>query len=227
MASAHPVLGLLGMSVIQGDDTVNRVDRVRIVLLTAASVAISWTQAQQASAQQTSFSKAVVAADHTAASEAGARILREGGNVVDAAVATSFALSVVRPASCGIGGGGFMVIWDAEQQKAVALDYRERAPAGATATALQDYDKSPEPPSVRGGKAVGVPGNVAGLCYAARKYGTMPIARLVQPAIDLCKNGVPIDQHDQEVQASTLSKLKSHVGYEDRFKLLKKEKKTN
>ena len=222
MASAHPVLGLLGMSVIQGDDTVNRVDRVRIVLLTAASVAISWTQAQQASAQQTSFSKAVVAADHTAASEAGARILREGGNVVDAAVATSFALSVVRPASCGIGGGGFMVIWDADQQKAVALDYRERAPAGATATALQDYDKSPEPPSVRGGKAVGVPGNVAGLCYAARKYGTMPIARLVQPAIDLCKNGVPIDQHDQEVQASTLSKLKSHAGYEDRFKLLKK-----
>ncbi|RLS73109.1 MAG: gamma-glutamyltransferase [Planctomycetota bacterium] len=222
MASAHPVLGLLGMSVIQGDDTVNRVDRVRIVFLTAASVAISWTQAQQASAQQTSFSKAVVAADHTAASEAGARILREGGNVVDAAVATSFALSVVRPASCGIGGGGFMVIWDADQQKAVALDYRERAPAGATATALQDYDKSPEPPSVRGGKAVGVPGNVAGLCYAARKYGTMPIARLVQPAIDLCKNGVPIDQHDQEVQATTLNKLKSHAGYEERFKLLKK-----
>lgn len=222
MAYAHPVQGLLGMSVIQGDDTVNRVDRVRIVLLAAASVAISWNQVQQASAQQTSFSRAVVAADHTAASEAGARILREGGNVVDAAVATSFALSVVRPASCGIGGGGFMVIWDADQQKAVALDYRERAPAGATATALQDDDKSPEPPSVRGGKAVGVPGNVAGLCYAARKYGTMPIARLVQPAIDLCKNGVPIDQHDQEVQATTLNKLKSHAGYEDRFKLLKK-----
>ena len=220
--SAHHVQGLLGTSVIQGDDTVNAVDRVRIVLLAAASFAIIWNQAQQTSAQQTSFSRAVVAADHVAASEAGARILREGGNVVDAAVATSFALSVVRPASCGIGGGGFMVIWDADQQKAVALDYRERAPAGATATALQDDDTSPEPPSVRGGKAVGVPGNVAGLCYAARKYGTMPIARLVQPAIDLCKNGVPIDQHDQEVQATTLNKLKSHAGYEERFKLLKK-----
>ena len=220
--SAHHAQGLLGTSVIQGDDTVNTVNRVRIVFLLAASFAIIRNQAQQASAQQTSFSRAVVAADHPAASEAGTRILREGGNVVDAAVATSFALSVVRPASCGMGGGGFMVIWDADQQKAVALDYRERAPAGATAAALQDDDKSPEPPSVRGGKAVGVPGNVAGLCYAAKKYGTVPIARLVQPAIDLCKNGVPIDQHDQEVQASTLSKLKSHAGYEDRFKLLKK-----
>jgi gamma-glutamyltranspeptidase/glutathione hydrolase len=220
--SAHHAQDLLGTSVTEGDDTVNAVNRVRIVLLAAASFAIIRNQAQQASAQQTSFSRAVVAADHPAASEAGTRILREGGNVVDAAVATSFALSVVRPASCGMGGGGFMVIWDADQQKAVALDYRERAPAGATATALQDDDKSPEPPSVRGGKAVGVPGNVAGLCYAAKKYGTMPIARLVQPAIDLCKNGVPIDQHDQEVQASTLSKLKSHAGYEDRFKLLKK-----
>jgi gamma-glutamyltranspeptidase/glutathione hydrolase len=220
--SAHHAQDLLGTSVTEGDDTVNAVNRVRIVLLAAASFAIIRNQAQQASAQQTSFSRAVVAADHPAASEAGTRILREGGNVVDAAVATSFALSVVRPASCGMGGGGFMVIWDADQQKAVALDYRERAPAGATATALQDDDKSPEPPSVRGGKAVGVPGNVAGLCYAAKKYGTMPITRLVQPAIDLCKDGVPIDQHDQEVQASTLSKLKSHAGYEDRFKLLKK-----
>ena len=220
--SAHHAQDLLGTSVTEGDDTVNAVNRVRIVLLAAASFAIIRNQAQQASAQQTSFSRAVVAADHPAASEAGTRILREGGNVVDAAVATSFALSVVRPASCGMGGGGFMVIWDADQQKAVALDYRERAPAGATATALQDDDKSPEPPSVRGGKAVGVPGNVAGLCYAAKKYGTMPITRLVQPAIDLCKDGVPIDQHDQEVQASTLSKLKLHAGYEDRFKLLKK-----
>ena len=220
-AFAIQTQSLSSTSVIQGDNTVNRFGPVKLFLLAAASFALCLDQAQQAAAQQTSFSRAVVAADHVAASDAGARILREGGNVVDAAVATSFALSVVRPASCGIGGGGFMVIWDADQQKAVALDYRERAPAGATAAALQDDDTSPEPPSVRGGKAVGVPGNVAGLCYAAEKYGTMPIARLVQPAIDLCKNGVPIDQHDQEVQASTLSKLKSHAGYEDRFRLLK------
>ena len=207
---------------IQGDVAVNPADRLTCVLFATTFLVLSSYRTQYVSAQQPSFSRSVVAADHVAASEAGARILREGGNVVDAAVATSFALSVVRPASCGLGGGGFMVIWDADQRKAMALDYRERAPAAATAAALENSKSYPEPPSVRGGKAVGVPGNVAGLCYAAEKYGTMPIARLVQPAIDLCKNGVLIDEHDQDVQASTLSKLRSHAGYEDRFKLLKR-----
>ncbi len=199
----------------------NPADHLKRILFATTLLVLSSYRTQDASAQQPPFSRAVVAADHVAASEAGARILREGGNVVDAAVATSFALSVVRPASCGIGGGGFMVVWDADQRKAMALDYRERAPAAATAAALENNNAYPEPPSVRGGKAVGVPGNVAGLCYAAEKYGTMPIARLVQPAIDLCRNGVPIDEHDQEVQASTLSKLKSYHGYDVRFKLLK------
>lgn len=166
-----------------------------------------------------SFSNGVVAADHPVASEAGAKILRQGGNVVDAAVATSFVLSVVRPASCGIGGGGFMVIWNAKEQKSVALDYRERSPASATRDLFggtADAGLS-EPRSVRGGLAAGVPGTVAGLCYAVEKYGTLPIATLVQPAIDLCRDGVEIDPHDQEVQASTLFKLAQHSGYRTRF----------
>jgi len=178
--------------------------------------------ADEATSNASIYQHGVVAADHAAASEAGAKILREGGNVVDAAVATSFALSVVRPASCGIGGGGFMVIWDAEKQKAVALDYRERAPADASA---KDYGDAAdaghdEPVSVRGGMAVGVPGTVAGLCYAAEKYGTLPLARLLQPAIDLCRDGVEIDAHDIEVQASTLQKIRTHRGYDSRFALL-------
>ncbi len=174
-----------------------------------------------ATAQEIRFQHAVVAADHPEASEAGAKILRQGGNVVDAAVATSFALSVVRPASCGIGGGGFMVIWDTNLQQSVAIDYRERAPQAVTTKMFEDGSPD-EPRSVRGGLAAGVPGNVAGLCYAAEKYGTLPIATLVQPAIDLCRNGVEIDVHDQDVQASTLEKLKKHKDYEVRFSLLRK-----
>ncbi len=190
---------------------------VTLSLVFAVTQCVVADEFQKAKAHE--YQHGVVAADHSAASEAGAKILREGGNVVDAAVATSFALSVVRPASCGIGGGGFMVIWDSKKQKAVAIDYRERAPADASA---KDYGDAAdaghdEPVSVRGGMAVGVPGTVAGLCYAAEKYGTLPIAQLVQPAIDLCRNGVEIDAHDIEVQASTLQKIRTHKGYESRF----------
>lgn len=175
-----------------------------------------------AGAQEESFQRGVVAADHAAASEAGARILRQGGNVVDAAVATSFALSVVRPASCGIGGGGFMIIRDSKKQQAVAIDYRERAPAKAGSELFgRTEDASlPEPRSVRGGLAAGIPGTVAGLCYAAEKYGTLPISTLLQPAIELCQEGVEIDEHDIEVQASTLEKIRKHPDYQTRFALL-------
>lgn len=170
-------------------------------------------------AQGPVFQRGVVAADHELASEAGARMLRQGGNVVDAAVATSFALSVVRPASCGIGGGGFMVIWDAKAGKSIALDYRERAPAAVNAAMFGgENDRiAPEPLSVRGGLASGIPGTVAGLCYAAEKYGSLPLATLLQPAIEYCRDGVPVDEHDIEVQSSTLQKLRKHPEYETRF----------
>lgn len=172
------------------------------------------------------YTRGVVAADHPAASEAGTAILRRGGNVVDAAVATSFALSVVRPASCGIGGGGFMVLWRSADQTAAAIDYRERAPAGATAEVYQQQQQkssaAAEPASVRGGLACGIPGTVAGLCLAAREFGSLPLPELLQPAIDLCERGVPVDAHDIEVQAQTLEKLRRIPGYEQRFATLLK-----
>lgn len=186
-----------------------------------------FSQSLQAAPQQEKdrrFTGGVVAADHPAASAAGARILREGGNVVDAAVATSFALSVVRPASCGIGGGGFMVIWDAEKKKAHALDYRERAPALATADRYGDSADAghAEPVSVRGGLASGIPGTVHGLSYALDTWGRLSLRQVLQPAIELCESGVLIDAHDREVQAGTLAKLRQHPDYRQRYSQLLK-----
>lgn len=168
------------------------------------------------------FRQGVVAADHAAASEAGAEMLRRGGNVVDAAVATSFALSVVRPASCGIGGGGYMVIWDEKSQKAIVIDYRERAPQWASPELYEGLEETThaEAANVRGGLACGIPGTVAGLCYAAETYGSLPLPVLLEPALRLCEEGVEIDAHDVEVQKSTLDKFEQFPGYRQRYEPL-------
>jgi gamma-glutamyltranspeptidase/glutathione hydrolase len=138
-----------------------------------------------------------VAADHPLASQAGVEILKKGGNVVDAAVAVGFAQSVLRPGSSGLGGGGFMVIWNAERGSATTLDYRERAPAAAT----RDLFTRPGPDgrvasSRNGGRAIGVPGHVAGLCYTLEKFGSMTLAEVLAPAIRLAETGVPLDEHE-------------------------------
>ena len=165
------------------------------------------------------YSNAVVATDHPAASQAGLQVLKQGGNVVDAAVASSFALSVARPASCGIGGGGFMVIWNAESQQATALDYRESAPAAATSNMFAAVN-GPESESVRGGRAIGIPGTVAGLCYAAEQYGTLPLATLLAPAIRLATDSIEIDEHDQAIQGRVLTTISSHSGYSEQYAAL-------
>lgn len=142
------------------------------------------------------FAGGAVAADHELASQAGAEMLARGGNAVDAAVATSFALSVVRPFSCGIGGGGFMVIKFCNDDKhgdvAIAINYREQAPAWATPDC---YTKLPEEskPSVYGPAAVATPGTVAGLLYAHEQFGSLPRSIVLAPAIRLAQNGFAVD----------------------------------
>jgi len=139
-----------------------------------------------------------VAADHELAERAGFSILEQGGNAVDAAVATSFALAVVRPESCGIGGGGFMVIHlvdnplTAEPKDVfdIAIDYRERAPGAITPTAFAEL---PSDASTVSGLAVAVPGTVAGLLEALEKYGSMPREVVLAPAIALARDGYAQD----------------------------------
>jgi len=167
-----------------------------------------------------SYEHAVVAADHEAASRAGIEILKKGGNVVDAAVATGFALAVVRPASSGLGGGGFMVFWDAKNQRAIALDYREKAPGRATRGMYvdpRDPKKIVPQASEHGALAVAVPGHVAGLCYALHEYGSLDLATVLEPALRLCREGVPIDRHDITVQKQVLQDFAAHAAYSDKF----------
>ncbi|QDT94667.1 gamma-glutamyltransferase [Gimesia aquarii] len=173
--------------------------------------------------QERVYQKAVVAADHPLASAAGIAILKAGGNVVDAAVATSFALSVLRPASCGLGGGGFMVIWDEKQQKSIVIDYRERAPAAATPDMyanLPGSDEQRKLASRQGPLAVAVPGTVAGLCYAVKQYGTLDLKTVIQPAILMARKGVPINDHMRSIQNTMLRRVKNGTLNPKRFQIL-------
>ena len=137
----------------------------------------------------------MVATEHELASKIGLAILQQGGNAVDAAVAVGFALAVVLPNAGNIGGGGFMMYHDAASQGQVALDFREMAPAGAHRDVYLD-----EAGNVIDGKslfthyAVGVPGTVAGLEHALKKWGTMPLHKVMQPAIDLAENGFAVSE---------------------------------
>src|SRR5690349_4585045 len=105
----------------------------------------------------------MVASDHRLASQAGVEMLQRGGNAVDAAAATSFALGVVNPASCGIGGGGFMLIHRGRQRRTLALDYRETAPALASRDMFVRQGRAVPELSRQGGLAVAVPGETAGV----------------------------------------------------------------
>ncbi len=137
----------------------------------------------------------MVVAQEGRAAQVGVEILKQGGNAVDAAVATGFALAVTYPRAGNIGGGGFMVIHRKDQARA-AIDYRETAPAAATPTMFLDTSGNPDPQKSRdSAMAIGVPGTVAGLVMAHEKFGSgrFTLAQLLAPAIALARDGVPVD----------------------------------
>jgi gamma-glutamyltranspeptidase/glutathione hydrolase len=139
---------------------------------------------------------AMVVSAHPLASRIGADILKKGGNAVDAAIATQFALAVAFPAAGNIGGGGFMVIRE-KDGSAAALDYREKAPALATTNMFLDAKgEFITDLSTEGHLASGVPGSVDGMITAHERYGTMPWKDLVQPAIDLALKGFPVTKRE-------------------------------
>jgi gamma-glutamyltranspeptidase/glutathione hydrolase len=137
----------------------------------------------------------MVASPHRLATDAGIAILKKGGNAVDAAVATAFAVSVTLPYSAGIGGGGFLLLHDGKRGIVRSLDFRERAPLAAHRDMFLAADGSVLPGgSIDGYLSVGVPGTVAGLYEVHRKYGSLPWKDVVEPAIRLAYDGFLVSE---------------------------------
>ena len=136
----------------------------------------------------------LVVSQERLASEVGAQILRQGGNAVDAAVATGFALAVTYPQAGNLGGGGFMLIHLAAEGRTLALDYREMAPRAAHRDMFLDADGAVDKRRARFSlQAAGVPGTVAGLIHAHGKYGALPLRDVMGPAMELADEGFVVD----------------------------------
>ncbi len=155
-----------------------------------------------ASTQPVHAQHGIVVSVHELASRAGVEIMQAGGNAIDAAVATGFALAVVHPAAGNIGGGGFMLVRMADG-KTHFLDYREKAPAAATRDMYLDAQGNViEGASEIGFKSIGVPGSVAGMVYAEKKWGKLTLKQVMAPALKLAREGYPLswaeagDLHD-------------------------------
>jgi gamma-glutamyltranspeptidase/glutathione hydrolase len=145
---------------------------------------------------------ALVTSVHELASRAGVEMLHSGGNAIDAAVATGFALAVVHPQAGNLGGGGFMLFRLADG-KTHFIDFREKAPAAATENMYLDAQgnvlpESDKKSSVVGYRAVGVPGSVAGLVYAEKQYGKLSLDKVIAPAIRLARDGFPLAYEDSQ-----------------------------
>jgi len=150
----------------------------------------------------------MVVSVHHLASDAGLEVLREGGNAVDAAVATGFALAVVHPSAGNLGGGGFLLL-RTHDGHTVFIDFREKAPLGATETMYQDEKGALIPDaSWLGYRSIATPGSVAGLAYAERRYGKLGLKRVMEPAIKLAREGLELSEDEaKELTDEDLAKF--------------------
>ncbi|NLH22871.1 MAG: gamma-glutamyltransferase, partial [Methanothrix sp.] len=179
---------------------------VAAVLLTSAVFGANPSNLYGRSARATN---GVVAAAKPEASQVGVDILKKGGNAVDAAIATAFALGVLEPNASGLGGGGFMIIKLVDMAEPVIIDFRECAPLKATPDMFK-YNARNQVignENAIGGKASGVPGEVAGLLYALERYGTMSRAEVIAPAIEWAEKGIPVSANLRQIMMDNYMKL--------------------
>ncbi|MEM6775744.1 MAG: gamma-glutamyltransferase, partial [Pseudomonadota bacterium] len=155
--------------------------------------------------------KGMVASRNALASEVGARVLREGGNAIDASAAVGFALAVTLPRAGNIGGGGFTLVHVAELNKTIALDFRETAPAAARQDLFFDDVGAVVPDETYrfSHRSSAVPGSVAGLAHLVENYGTMSLAEVLEPAIRLARDGIVVT-HDLASDLARSQRLKNN-----------------
>jgi len=170
----------------------------KLLILLAIVAPLGATAQNRAPFKPVHADRAMVVSVHELASEAGLQVMRAGGNAIDAAVATGFALAVVHPQAGNLGGGGFLLLRTAEG-KVHFLDYREKAPAAATANMYLDAQGNViKDMSTIGYQAIAVPGSVAGLVHAQRKWGKLKLQKVMEPAILLARNGFPLSYEDAQ-----------------------------
>lgn len=186
---------------------VKKIGLVILVLMGIVVCSLASLAADRHTPQDVVAANGMVAAAHPLAAQTGAEILQRGGNAVDAAVATAFALNAVEPNASGIGGGGFMLIRFAETGEVIVLDYREVAPAASTKDMFASEQAAEEGWSKVGGKAVGVPGTLMGLKMALDEYGTMTLEEVMTPAIEYMENGFEITETFSDMIKSNYDKL--------------------
>ena len=222
--AASLLIALAGLSACSSTATLEPASNERAAIRSdatdqAAAPAVVQTAAAQAAAAAYDFEldvfhpviakNGMVASEQELATQIGVDILKAGGNAVDAAVAVGFALAVALPNAGNIGGGGFMMVHDARSGKDIALDFREVAPRGASRNMYLDAaGKVIDGKSLYTHYAVGVPGTVAGMTHALSRWGSMPLARVMAPAIALADKGYPVSV----TLAKTLDQEKKNMG---------------
>jgi len=156
--------------------------------------------------------KAMVVAAHPLAVEAGLKILKAGGNAVDAAVATAGALNAAEPFASGIGGGGFMIIYLAQSRKVTVINFREKAPNKAYPSMFTEKGEEAETWRTTKGLAVGVPGALAGWDLALKRYGTKSLAEVLGPAMAIAADGYPVSETFSSINKEEYEKILANAG---------------
>ena len=159
-----------------------------------------------------SAENAMVVAAHPLAARAGVKTLQEGGNAVDAAVATALALNATEPFASGIGGGGFMVIYTSAEEKVTVINYREKAPSRAAPDMFIENGEVNNAWRRSHGLAVAVPGALSGWTYALKKYGTMTLSDVIQEAVKIAEEGFSVSKTFSKINKDQFEKLLANAG---------------